>query len=145
MARKPRLGAKIRRLRRESELTQAQLAQRLMISASYLNLIEHNQRAVTVPLLFKLGEVLNVDLQTLSQDDESIILAELSEILGDPLFSQGDSGKENQSSDQGATSLNLYTGSSEGIPAFPRRWISQNNFKFLYHQVLQKDLHHPCF
>jgi hypothetical protein len=94
VARKPRLGAKIRRLRRESELTQAQLAQRLMISASYLNLIEHNQRAVTVPLLFKLGEVLNVDLQTLSQDDESIILAELSEILGDPLFSQGDSGGE---------------------------------------------------
>lgn len=90
MARKPRLGAKIRRLRRESGLTQAQLAQRLMISASYLNLIEHNQRAVTVPLLFKLGEVLNVDLQTLSQDDESIILAELSEILSDPLFSQGE-------------------------------------------------------
>ena len=94
MARKPRLGAKIRRLRRESELTQAQLAQRLMISASYLNLIEHNQRAVTVPLLFKLGEVLNVDLQTLSQDDESIILAELLEILGDPLFSQGALGSD---------------------------------------------------
>lgn len=89
MARKPRLGAKIRRLRRESGLTQAQLAQRLMISASYLNLIEHNQRAVTVPLLFKLGDVLDVDLQTLSQDDESIILAELSEILSDPLFSEG--------------------------------------------------------
>jgi len=94
VARKPRLGAKIRRLRRESELTQAQLAKRLMISASYLNLIEHNQRAVTVPLLFKLGEVLNVDLQTLSQDDESIILAELSEILGDPLFSQGELGRD---------------------------------------------------
>jgi predicted transcriptional regulator/transcriptional regulator with XRE-family HTH domain len=94
VARKPRLGAKIRRLRHETGLTQAQLAQRLMISASYLNLIEHNQRAVTVPLLFKLGEVLNVDLQTLSQDDESIILAELSEILGDPLFSQGELGAD---------------------------------------------------
>ncbi len=86
MARRPRLGAKIRRLRRERDLTQAQLAQRLMISASYLNLIEHNQRAVTVPLLFKLGEVLDVDLQALSQDDESQILAELMEILSDPLF-----------------------------------------------------------
>lgn len=89
MARRPRLGAKIRRLRRERDMTQAQLAQRLMISASYLNLIEHNQRAVTVPLLFKLGEVLDIDLQALSQDDESLILAELTEILSDPLFAEG--------------------------------------------------------
>ncbi len=86
MARRPRLGAKIRRLRRERDMTQAHLAQQLMISASYLNLIEHNQRAVTVSLLFKLGEVLDVDLQLLSQDDESQILAELTEILSDPLF-----------------------------------------------------------
>ena len=67
-------------------MTQTQLAQRLMISASYLNLIEHNQRSVTVPLLFKLGEVLDIDLQALSQDDESQVLAELMEILSDPLF-----------------------------------------------------------
>ena len=89
MARKPRLGPKIRRLRNETGLTQAQLAQRLMISASYLNLIEHNQRPVTVSLLSKLGEILNVDLQTLTKDDDALILAELSKIFTDPLFLKG--------------------------------------------------------
>ena len=40
----PRLGAKIRRLRRQQGMSQAQLAANLAISASYLNLIEHNRR-----------------------------------------------------------------------------------------------------
>jgi predicted transcriptional regulator/transcriptional regulator with XRE-family HTH domain len=92
VARKPKLGPKIRRLRNETGLTQVQLAQRLMISASYLNLIEHNQRPVTVSLLSKLGEVLNIDLQTLSKDEDTLIRNELSEILTDPLFSRGRSG-----------------------------------------------------
>ena len=51
---KAMLGNKVRRLRRDRSLTQAQMAERLGISASYLNLIEHNQRPVTVQLLLKL-------------------------------------------------------------------------------------------
>ena len=51
-----RLGGKIRRLRRRSGITQAQLAAQLEISASYLNLIEHNRRNVTVPLLLRIAE-----------------------------------------------------------------------------------------
>ena len=51
-------------------LTQAQMAEQLGISPSYLNLIEHNERPVTVPLLLKLGKAFDVDLQTLSEDDE---------------------------------------------------------------------------
>ena len=43
-------------------LSQQALATRLGISASYLNLIEHDQRAVTASLLIKLGETLRVDL-----------------------------------------------------------------------------------
>ena len=35
----PRLGAKVRTLRRRESLSQVQLAERLGISASYLNLI----------------------------------------------------------------------------------------------------------
>ena len=40
----PRLGAKVRALRRREGLTQVKLAEALGISASYLNLIEHDKR-----------------------------------------------------------------------------------------------------
>ena len=52
------LGPKIRRLRQERKLTQQQMAERLGISPSYLNLIEHDERPVTVALLLKLGQTL---------------------------------------------------------------------------------------
>ena len=56
------IGRTVRRLRTEQRLSQQALAARLGISASYLNLIEHDQRAVTASLLIKLGETLRVDL-----------------------------------------------------------------------------------
>ena len=52
------IGRTIRRLRAERRLTQQALAVQLGISASYLNLIEHDQRTVTASLLIKLGETL---------------------------------------------------------------------------------------
>jgi XRE family transcriptional regulator, fatty acid utilization regulator len=54
MSKEARLGGKLRRLRRERKLSQAMMAEQLGISASYLNLLEHNQRPVTVPVLLKL-------------------------------------------------------------------------------------------
>src|SRR5471030_2582754 len=56
------IGRTVRRLRTERGLSQQVLATRLGISASYLNLIEHDQRAVTASLLIKLGETLRVGL-----------------------------------------------------------------------------------
>ena len=49
------IGGRIKRLRRARNLSQAQLAETLEISASYLNLIEHNRRRITVPLLFRIA------------------------------------------------------------------------------------------
>jgi len=70
MARKTLLGNKIRRLREQASLTQARMAEQLGISASYLNLIEHDQRPVTVALLLKLGKQFDVELTDLSDDDD---------------------------------------------------------------------------
>ena len=64
------IGRAVRRLRSERALTQQALATRLGISASYLNLIEHDQRAVTASLLIKLAETLRVDLGELSGTQE---------------------------------------------------------------------------
>ncbi len=86
MAQRPQLGSKLHRLRRERGLTQAELARRLSISASYLNLIEHNQRALTAPLLLKVSELLGADLESFSGRGDAKILGELTEMASDPLF-----------------------------------------------------------
>lgn len=82
----PRIGRTVRRLRQEQNLTQQALAVRLGISASYLNLIEHEQRAVTASLLIKLGEALRVDLAALSGSAERQLEAGLREAFADPLL-----------------------------------------------------------
>ncbi len=86
MADAPKLGAKIRALRRREQLTQVQLAQRLGISASYLNLIEHNRRPLSATLLIKLAQLFNIDLQAFASNDEAQIVSDMMEAFGDPMF-----------------------------------------------------------
>ncbi|MGG5822519.1 helix-turn-helix domain-containing protein [Falsiroseomonas sp. HW251] len=83
---RPLIGRTVRRLRMERGLTQQALAARLGISASYLNLIEHDQRSVTASILMKLGEHLSVDLAALSGNRERQAEAGLREALSDPLL-----------------------------------------------------------
>ena len=80
------LGARIRALRRTQRITQADLARRLSVSPSYLNLIEHNRRPLPAELLMKLAQVLPVDLKTLSGPPGDVVVADLLEAFGDPLF-----------------------------------------------------------
>jgi predicted transcriptional regulator/transcriptional regulator with XRE-family HTH domain len=80
------IGRTVRRLRAERGLSQQALATRLGISASYLNLIEHDQRAVTASLLIKLGETLRVDLGELSGTQERQLEVGLREAFADPLL-----------------------------------------------------------
>ncbi|MFM2042495.1 MAG: hypothetical protein RLY86_1071 [Pseudomonadota bacterium] len=87
---KAMLGHKVRRLRRELKLTQAQMADELGISPSYLNLIEGNQRPLTVPLLLKIGQLYDIDLATFAEDDEHRVAAGLREVFADPLFEGAD-------------------------------------------------------
>lgn len=86
MARNPHLGLKVRRLRQSENLSQVEAAGQLGISASYLNLIEHNQRPLTVNLLFKIGQLFDVDLRDWSEGDEARLAAGLREVLADPVL-----------------------------------------------------------
>ena len=79
-------GPRVRRLRREQGLTQAAMAEQLGISASYLNLVERNQRPVSAQLLLKLADSFDLDIRELSGDDEARAFAELNEVFADPLF-----------------------------------------------------------
>ncbi len=83
---RPLIGRTVRRLRLDKGLAQATLATRLGISPSYLNLIEHDQRAVTANLLLKLAEILGVELATLSGNAERALEAQLREVFADPLL-----------------------------------------------------------
>ena len=81
---RPLIGRTVRRLRTEQGFSQQALAQRLGISASYLNLIEHDQRNVTASLLIKLAEMLQVDFSSLSGAQERELEIGLKEVFCDP-------------------------------------------------------------
>ena len=80
------LGAKLRGLRRREGLSQAQLAERLAISPSYLNLIEHNKRPLTAPLLIRLAQEFHLDLNAFGPSEDAALTADLQEALSDGLF-----------------------------------------------------------
>ena len=84
------LGAKVRALRRQKSMTQTHLAERLGISASYLNLIEHNKRTLSAALLIKVAEVFGLELRALSSENHARVIADLMEVFGDPMFEAHD-------------------------------------------------------
>ncbi|MEN3793494.1 short-chain fatty acyl-CoA regulator family protein [Fulvimarina sp. MAC3] len=79
-------GPRIRSIRHGLSLTQTAMAEELGISPSYLNLIERNQRPLTVQLLLKLSETYKVDLGDL-RGSEDKVLGELKALFSDPLLS----------------------------------------------------------
>jgi predicted transcriptional regulator/transcriptional regulator with XRE-family HTH domain len=62
------------------------MASDLGISASYLNLIERNQRPMSAQILLKLAETYDIELKSLGGDDEAKALTALREVFADPLF-----------------------------------------------------------
>src|ERR1700684_188447 len=75
------LGPKLRRLRRDLGVTQARMAEDLGVSASYLNLLERNQRPVTAQVLLRLADAYDLDLRTFSSEGEGGDGANLSEAM----------------------------------------------------------------
>ncbi|MCO5146534.1 MAG: XRE family transcriptional regulator [Aquamicrobium sp.] len=78
-------GPRIRRIRNAKGLTQTAMAEGLGISPSYLNLIERNQRPLTVQLILKLASVYHVEPEELQAEGTGSIAA-LREVFSDPLL-----------------------------------------------------------
>ena len=85
-----RLGSKVRALRRGENLNQSELAERLGISASYLNLIENNHRPLTADLLIRLSQLFDIELNSFAAEEGSRTQAALYEAFSDPLFESQD-------------------------------------------------------
>ncbi|MCO5159046.1 MAG: short-chain fatty acyl-CoA regulator family protein [Aquamicrobium sp.] len=86
MAIRTPIGARIRRKRKAIGLTQTALANALGISASYLNLIENNKRAIGGALLLRIGERLDIDLAHLSGENELRTIGTIGELMVDPVM-----------------------------------------------------------
>ena len=80
------VGHKLRRVRQSLAMSQTAMADALDISPSYLNLLEHNQRPLTVSLLLRLGNAFDIDLKDFAEDDSAAMMTELSEVFADPLL-----------------------------------------------------------
>lgn len=75
----PTIGARIRERRLAKEMRQGALAQAAGISASYLNLIEHNKRRIGGKLLVDLARALGVEPGALSAGPEASVFEALQE------------------------------------------------------------------
>ena len=80
------IGHKIKTKRRKLSITQADLARKISISASYLNLIESGKRKVNVDLLLKLTNELNIEISDISKKTDTNLYQNLMDLLGDNLF-----------------------------------------------------------
>ena len=79
-------GHAVRRVRRGAGLTQLAMAEALTVSPSYLNLIERNQRPLTVGLMLKLAETFDFDPRQLSASDPGGGAEAIRRRLADPMF-----------------------------------------------------------
>jgi transcriptional regulator with XRE-family HTH domain len=74
-------GSRIRERRQSLRLKQAELARQVGISASYLNLIEHNRRRIGGKVLLDIATALRVDVAILTRGAEQTLLDGLREAV----------------------------------------------------------------
>ena len=65
------IGPRLRRLRRDAKQTQAEMARTLGISNSYVNMLENNERSVSVPVLLRLFDAYGVDWREIADEDDA--------------------------------------------------------------------------
>lgn len=79
------IGTRIKKLRKERNLTQSQLAEKIFISESYMALIELNKRHPSTDVIIKLAEILDVSSDFIlfghSTDNESILFYEWKNLM----------------------------------------------------------------
>lgn len=84
------IGPRLRRIRRDLGLTQANMATDLDISPSYVALLERNQRPLTADLLIRLAQTYDLDIARLAGDGGAEQQSRLSAVLKDPIFADID-------------------------------------------------------
>lgn len=78
------IGQRLRVLRQSLGLTQAQMAAELGVSASYITLIEADQRPASAKLLMRLAEVYDLNVSELAPSTDAQLGADFAAALKDP-------------------------------------------------------------
>ncbi|PWR03816.1 XRE family transcriptional regulator [Meridianimarinicoccus roseus] len=81
------VGPQLRQLRLSHGHTQAEMARQLGVSSAYVNLLENNQRSLSVKVLLALGDAYGVDAGQLVKENTTMQLADLRATVRDPIFS----------------------------------------------------------
>ncbi|WP_341711638.1 short-chain fatty acyl-CoA regulator family protein [Erythrobacter sp.] len=81
-------GERLRRLRETRAMRQADFAQALGVSASYLSQLENDQRPLTTALIERLAELFPLDWEDLGTDRAERLTVALREAAADPLFAE---------------------------------------------------------
>ncbi len=108
------IGPRVRRLRRTLGITQAQMAEDLGVSASYINLIEANQRPISAKLLLTLAQVYDFNLSDVGGSMDARLVSELMDVVRDPTLELAGVGKSeveevvNASPDMARAFLRIY-------------------------------------
>ncbi|MBT6536042.1 MAG: DUF2083 domain-containing protein [Rhodospirillaceae bacterium] len=109
------VGTRIRRQRRELGISQTELARRVGISASYMNLIEWNKRQIAGTLLRKIAESLDLELAELDGAAENRLFDALNEIAHLPSLATLDI-EDNQTGEL----IGRFPGWARGVAALAR-------------------------
>lgn len=81
------IGPQLRQIRLAHNHTQAAMARLLGVSSAYVNLLENNQRSLSVKVLVALSEAYGVDVRHFVKDKSAVHLARLRTSVRDPVFS----------------------------------------------------------
>ncbi len=80
------LGPRLRRLRRDLGLTQAEMAADLEISSSYIALMKGNQRPVTAETLLRMAKTYKIDFSEFEDGSSADAIARLQAAIRDPIL-----------------------------------------------------------
>ncbi|MEO8243793.1 MAG: short-chain fatty acyl-CoA regulator family protein [bacterium] len=83
------IGQRLKVLRQSLGLTQGQMAAELGVSASYITLIEADQRPASAKLLLRLAEVYDLNISELAPSPDAQLAADLAATLKDPALEAG--------------------------------------------------------
>ena len=83
------IGQRLRVLRQSLGLTQAQMAAELGVSASYVTLIEADQRPASARFLMKLAEVYDLNVSELAPSTDAQLATDFSAALKEPALGTG--------------------------------------------------------
>ncbi len=131
-------GFRIRERRRERGLSQVEAARAIGISASYLNLIEHNKRPIAGRLLQRIAEVLGLDSDALTGASERRLADDLVELAADPLV-RSLPGAEALGERAAGELVGRHAGWAQALVALHRAYRQQSDAVAALSEQLQRD------